>query len=117
MSLNDQATGTGPGGLCLQAAFDVFTYYYYRKANLNYTVCTDGDLGHIYGSQRSRSFWDGHGEEDMAELRRLLELPLGQVPRPPPSHAYSHALLQRYLATLPGGGAGGGGRERNATKK
>ena len=32
---------------------------------LNYTVCSDGNLGEIYDGQLSRSFWDGHKDTDL----------------------------------------------------
>ena len=78
VSLND-----GPEqGLCFQASFNEFPYYYHRYSLpvLNYSVCTDGDIKHVYESQLTRSFWDGHAYSDFEVLRNLLQLPLWQVP-------------------------------------
>ena len=64
----------------MQASYNEFPYYYHDTSLpvLNYTVCTNGDIKHVYESQLPRSFWDK--DSDMTVLKQLLERPLWQVP-------------------------------------
>jgi len=101
VSLND-----GPEqGLCFQASFNEFPYYYHRYSLpvLNYSVCTDGDIKHVYESQLTRSFWDGHAYSDFEVLRNLLQLPLWQVPGVVgEGESYTLDMIQEYIWSLYG---------------
>ncbi|XP_023329548.1 myogenesis-regulating glycosidase isoform X5 [Eurytemora carolleeae] len=106
VSLNDQ----GHSGLCLKAHFDDFPYFYHRLdlPFLNYTVCSDGNLGEIYDGQLSRSFWDGHKDTDLEELSRLLQLPLWEVPDTAEG-TFTLEEISAYLKTILGRGTAGPG--------
>jgi len=103
VSLNDDHDG-----LCLQANFDDFPYYYHRfkLPVLNYTVCTDGNMKQIFESQLVKSFWDGHSDSDMEVLEHLLQLPLWQVPGAGEGLSYTPELIEEYLIGLIGRGNG-----------
>jgi len=109
VSLNDQDNEAGGHrGLCFQANFDDFPYYYHRfnLPVLNYTVCTDGNLQQVYQSQLVKSFWDGHQDSDMEVLERLLQLPLWQVPGAGEGNSYTPEIIEDYLMGLIGRGNG-----------
>jgi len=100
LSLNDDVHK----GLCLKAHFDEFPYYYHRYGlpQLNYTVCTDGDLVELYDGQLAKSFWDGHKDSDLQELTKLLKLPLWQVPEMENGGTYSMEHISNYLTAILG---------------
>ena len=108
VSLNDNETAGPNNGLCFQANFDDFPYYYHRfnLPVLNYTVCTDGNMKQIFESQLSKSFWDGHQDSDMEVLEHLLQLPLWQVPGVGKGKSYTIDLIEEYLIELLGRGNG-----------
>ena len=109
VSLNDEDNASGGHrGLCFQANFDDFPYYYHRfnLPVLNYTVCTDGNLKEVYQSQLVKSFWDGHQDSDMEVLERLLQLPLWQVPGAGEGNSYTPEIIEDYLIGLIGRGNG-----------
>merc|ERR1712142_10660 len=109
VSLNDEHNvAGGHRGLCFQANFDDFPYYYHRfnLPVLNYTVCTDGNVKEVYESQLVKSFWDGHQDSDMEVLERLLQLPLWQVPGAGEGNSYTPQIIENYLVGLIGRGSG-----------
>eukprot|EP00092_Neocalanus_flemingeri_P006045 GFUD01006514.1.p1 GENE.GFUD01006514.1~~GFUD01006514.1.p1 ORF type:complete len:810 (-),score=153.12 GFUD01006514.1:109-2538(-) len=109
VSLNDHDNETaGHHGLCFQANFDDFPYYYHRfnLPVLNYTICTAGNLKQIFESQLAKSFWDGHRDSDMEVLERLLRLPLWQVPGVGEGMSYTTDIIESYLIGLIGRGNG-----------
>ena len=104
VSLNDD-TGTRAGALCLEASFNQFPYYYHRYdlPVLNYTVCTDGNIQEVYESQMTKSFWNDHRDSDMTVLKRLLKLPLWQVPGVlGEGKSYSLDIIRDYILSLSG---------------
>ena len=107
VSLNDDAESgeARAGALCLEASFNQFPYYYHRYELpvLNYTVCTDTDIREVYTSQMTGSFWNDHRDSDMTVLKRLLQLPLWQVPGVlGEGETYSLEMVQDYIWSLSG---------------
>ncbi len=106
VSLNDNSGARErAGALCLEASFNQFPYYYHRYELpvLNYTVCTGGNIKDVYSSQMTRSFWNDHRDSDMTVLKRLLKLPLWQVPGVlGEGETYSLEMIQDYIWSLSG---------------
>ena len=107
VSLNDDAESgeARAGALCLEASFNQFPYYYHRYELpvLNYTVCTATDIREVYTSQMTGSFWNDHRDSDMTVLKRLLQLPLWQVPGVlGEGETYSLEMVQDYIWSLSG---------------
>ena len=91
-------------GLCLQAKYDDFAYFYHRYnlPRLNYTICTggkdtldgQGDLKKLHDHFLPKVFWHGQKVEDINTIKSVLRLPLWQVP------AKDTKNLKQYLNTL-----------------
>jgi len=94
----------GGHGLCLQASFDEFPYYYHRfkLPVLNYTVCTAPSLEQVYGATLDSSFWEGHTDTDINMLDSLIQLPIWQVPSLSPEEIYTPERIEGYLDSLLG---------------
>lgn len=94
-------------GLCIEARFDDFAYYYHRfhLPRLNYTICTggsstldgQGDLKNLHQHFLPKTFWHGQTFEDLNTLESVLRQPLWQVPA---REGLTHAGLKKYINFL-----------------
>ena len=82
-------------GLCLEAKFDNFAYYYHRfdLPTLNYSICTggkntsdlygikdgQGDMKKLHNYFLPKTFWHGHDTDVFQKLQTLVEKPIWQV--------------------------------------
>lgn len=109
VSINDPKITNGNHGLCLQASFDEFPYYYHRfkLPVLNYTVCTAPTLAQVYASNLDDTFWEGHTDTDIKLLDDLLQLPLWEVPVLGMDQTYTPDGIDSYVKNLLGSGTVG----------
>ena len=99
------------GGLCIQARFDDFAYYYHRfeLPRLNYTICVEKDIKTVHRRLLPEYFWEGHSKTDLETLKHLLKKPIWQVPT---ENMLTHDIVERYIEQVVGRSRGGSGIDR-----